>query len=416
MSATNAICGISLVGSLVAAGSDHGTGRHLLGFVAVDGGHHQRGGRVPHHRPHAEDVPPAPADRGSGDGRAAARSAVTQPSSSSSCVPRRVGPLHPRPAQPDASRTAPGAACSRPRSACCSPSSARSSTTRSSTTSGSSRVSSSARPSATRSDVVPMTAMPERIAISHTFGALAATLVGVAEYYTLRRRARRSCTARMAALGFEVLFGSLTFTGSFMAFGKLQGFMPGAPVTFKGQNVVNIAFFAADRRAASSARSSSPATPAAVLRHVRPGLAARRARWCCPSAAPTCRSSSRCSTRTPVWPRRRPASRSSNNVLIIAGALDGASGFLLSMMMCKAMNRSFANVLFGAFGEAPTPPASAETATGPACSRHRAEDAAVQLGLRAVGHRRPRLRHGRLAGAARRCGISPSCSRSAAAR
>ena len=67
---------------------------------------------------------------------------------------------------------------------------------------------------------VPMTAMPQRIALSHTFGALAATLVGVAEYRD--QRARGAPLARMAALGFEVLLGSLTVTGSFMAFGKLQ--------------------------------------------------------------------------------------------------------------------------------------------------------------------------------------------------
>src|ERR687884_1767849 len=82
---------------------------------------------------------------------------------------------------------------------------------------------------------VPMTAMPQRIAISHMFGALAATLVGVAEFYTLGNGAEVS-RGTMAALGFEVMFGSLTITGSFMAFGKLQELLPGVPITFKGQN------------------------------------------------------------------------------------------------------------------------------------------------------------------------------------
>src|ERR687883_1585881 len=86
--------------------------------------------------------------------------------------------------------------------------------------------------------LVPMTAMPQRIAISHMFGALAATLVGVAEFYTLGNGADVS-HATMAALGFEVMFGSLTITGSFMAFGKLQEILPGVPITFKGQNAVN---------------------------------------------------------------------------------------------------------------------------------------------------------------------------------
>ena len=91
---------------------------------------------------------------------------------------------------------------------------------------------------------VPMTAMPQRIAISHMFGALAATLVGVAEFYTLGNGAHVT-RATMGALGFEVMFGALTITGSFMAFGKLQELLPSRPVTFRGQNVVSIALFAA---------------------------------------------------------------------------------------------------------------------------------------------------------------------------
>src|SRR5919108_1014344 len=89
--------------------------------------------------------------------------------------------------------------------------------------------------------LVPMTAMPQRIAISHMFGALAATLVGVAEYW---QHGGAVGAATMGALGFEVLFGSLTVTGSFMAFGKLQGLITGRPVTYRGQNAVNLTLFA----------------------------------------------------------------------------------------------------------------------------------------------------------------------------
>src|SRR5258708_18078222 len=91
---------------------------------------------------------------------------------------------------------------------------------------------------------VPMTAMPQRIALSHAFGALAATLVGVGEYIigfsggTLVR-------STVAALGLEVLFGGVTVTGSLMAFGKLQGILPGRPLTFRGQNAINALLFAA---------------------------------------------------------------------------------------------------------------------------------------------------------------------------
>ena len=87
---------------------------------------------------------------------------------------------------------------------------------------------------------IPMTKMPERIALSHSFGGLAAALVGVAEYHHLGAGIPRFI---MGALALEVFLGFLTFTGSLMAFGKLQGILPGAPVTYKGQNATNIALF-----------------------------------------------------------------------------------------------------------------------------------------------------------------------------
>ncbi|HZU81489.1 MAG TPA: NAD(P)(+) transhydrogenase (Re/Si-specific) subunit beta, partial [Polyangiaceae bacterium] len=87
---------------------------------------------------------------------------------------------------------------------------------------------------------IPMTKMPERIALSHSFGGLATALVGVSEYYT----ARTELSAfKMGALGFESFLGFLTFTGSIMAFGKLQGLITGAPVTWKGQNFINGGLF-----------------------------------------------------------------------------------------------------------------------------------------------------------------------------
>src|SRR5215210_1253253 len=77
---------------------------------------------------------------------------------------------------------------------------------------------------------IPMTKMPERIALSHSFGGLAAALVGVSEYHHLGSGIDRFT---MGALGLEVFFGFLTFTGSLMAFGKLQGLISGAPLTYK---------------------------------------------------------------------------------------------------------------------------------------------------------------------------------------
>src|ERR1700686_3826819 len=88
---------------------------------------------------------------------------------------------------------------------------------------------------------VPMTAMPQRTALSHAFGALAASLVGVSEYYL---HGAKLGEFKMGALGFEVLLGSLTTTGSLVAFAKLQGLVPGTPLIYKGQNIFNLCLLA----------------------------------------------------------------------------------------------------------------------------------------------------------------------------
>ncbi len=221
---------------------------------------------------------------------------------------------------------------------------------------------------------VPMTAMPQRIAISHMFGAVAATLVGVAEYAHQEALGTLG-HGQMAALGFEVLFGALTVTGSFMAFGKLQELLPGRPLTFKGQNVLSIGLFLAGV-GLMAWLVVDPHHPAAFYAMVAVGLAFG------------------VSLVLPIGGADMPVVISllnsyaglassatgfaiGNNVLIIAGALDGASGFVLSIVMSKAMNRSFGNVLFGAFG-AP-PPASAAAARDLTVRSITAEDAATQL-------------------------------------
>jgi NAD(P) transhydrogenase subunit beta len=223
---------------------------------------------------------------------------------------------------------------------------------------------------------VPMTAMPQRIAVSHMFGAVAATLVGVAEFLHLGSGAEVS-RGTMAALGFEVLFGALTVTGSFMAFGKLQEFLPSRPVTFRGQNVLSIGIFAT-ALGLFAWLLVNPANPAAFYAMV--GLALVFG----------------VSLVLPIGGADMPVVISllnsyaglaasatgfaiGNNVLIIAGALDGASGFILSLIMSRAMNRSFGNVLFGAFGAAPAP--SAKAASGLTVRSITPEDAAIQLGF-----------------------------------
>ncbi|MGD9720434.1 MAG: NAD(P)(+) transhydrogenase (Re/Si-specific) subunit beta [Pirellulales bacterium] len=228
---------------------------------------------------------------------------------------------------------------------------------------------------------MPMTAVPQRTAISHAFGALAATLVGVSHYDHISRvLAERVDRVDMAALGFEVMFGSLTVTGSLMAFGKLQGILPSPPITYKFQNPSNIGLFCL----AVVLFVYLVITPSDSAMHttvfylmVLVGLAVGVL------------------IVIPIGGADMPVVISllnsyaglaasatgfalGNNVLIIAGALDGASGFFLSILMSKAMNRSFTNVLFGAFGT-PVEAATAAADTGLSVRAISVEDAAVQL-------------------------------------
>ncbi|MFL5576825.1 MAG: NAD(P)(+) transhydrogenase (Re/Si-specific) subunit beta [Gemmatimonadaceae bacterium] len=229
---------------------------------------------------------------------------------------------------------------------------------------------------------VPMTAMPQRIAFSHMFGALAATLVGVAEFYHATTGGGTGAPPdgiarpKMAALGFEVLFGALTVTGSFMAFGKLQEILPGRPVTFRGQNAVNLTLFAAavgcflyliydPSDAAVFYAMIGVAFVIGVLLVLPIGGADM------PVVVSLLNSYAGLAASATGF-------AIGNNVLIICGALDGASGFLLSILMSKAMNRSFGNVLFGAFGSA-TAAGGAKSAAGLAVRSISAEDAALRL-------------------------------------
>src|SRR4029450_13522792 len=87
---------------------------------------------------------------------------------------------------------------------------------------------------------VPLTAVPQRTALSHAFGGLAAALVGTAEFFLGVTGSGHELTPfRTGALAAEVILGGLTFTGSLMAAGKLQEIIPTRPITYKGQNVIN---------------------------------------------------------------------------------------------------------------------------------------------------------------------------------
>jgi NAD(P) transhydrogenase subunit beta len=201
---------------------------------------------------------------------------------------------------------------------------------------------------------VPLTAVPQRTAISHAFGGLAACLVGMGKYYLWFGDDEQLTSFRMAALVAEVILGSLTFTGSLLAAGKLQEikWIPQRPVTYRFQNVSNIGLLALAVLLGvllvwhPTGTGSAVMFPLIIILSLAFGVLLI----------------------IPIGGADMPTVISilnayaglsavamgfvlDNKLLITAGALDGSSGLILSIIMCRAMNRSFTNVLFGAFGQ-----------------------------------------------------------------
>src|SRR6516225_8527206 len=194
--------------------------------------------------------------------------------------------------------------------------------------------------------MVHMTAVPQRTALSHAFGALCVTMVGTAEFYL---RAPSVPPFMMAVLSLEVILGALTFTGSLMAAGKLQEVLPQRPITYKGQNFVNLGLLAVAIGIAVILVLQPEKTflfpfmigiplVFGVMMIIPIGGADM------PTVISLLNSYAGLSAAAMGFVL-------GSKLLIIAGALDGASGFILSVNMSKAMNRSFTNVLFGAFGQ-----------------------------------------------------------------
>jgi NAD(P) transhydrogenase subunit beta len=193
--------------------------------------------------------------------------------------------------------------------------------------------------------MVKITAVPQRTALSHAFGALSAAMIGIAEYYVGLSRLSRF---EMGEIAMEVIIGSLTFTGSLIAAGKLQELLPQRPIVYKGQNIVSLSVLGAAIVLAGALVAHPEHAvlfPIMVIVALVFGVMLV----------------------TPIGGADMPTVISllnsyagfsaallgfvlNSKVLIVAGALDGSSGFILSVIMCKAMNRSFTNVLFGAFG------------------------------------------------------------------
>ena len=220
---------------------------------------------------------------------------------------------------------------------------------------------------------VPLTAVPQRTAISHAFGGLAAGLVGVAKFYLWHGEGELTAF-RTAALVVEVILGFLTFTGSLMAAGKLQEILPTRPVTYRGQNVMNFillglavilgVWLAINPEAALLFPCIVVLALAFGVLLILPIGGADM-----PTVIALLNSYAGLSAVAMGFVLE-------NKLLIAAGALDGSSGLILSIVMCRAMNRSFTNVLFGAFGQVKKGTAATEQRSAKSAS---AEEAAQIL-------------------------------------
>jgi proton-translocating NAD(P)+ transhydrogenase subunit beta len=219
---------------------------------------------------------------------------------------------------------------------------------------------------------VAMTAVPQRTALSHAFGALCVTLVGTAEYYL---RAPDVPGFMMGVLSLEVILGALTFTGSLMAAGKLQEVLPQRPITYKGQNFVNLGMLAVAIGIAVVLVMHPDKTFLFPLMIIIPLIFG--VMMIIPIGG--------ADMPTVISLLNSYAGLSAaamgfvlgSKLLIIAGALDGASGFILSVNMSKAMNRSFTNVLFGAFGQEQTTAAAGAKEARPVRSASPEEAAGI---------------------------------------
>jgi H+-translocating NAD(P) transhydrogenase subunit beta len=226
--------------------------------------------------------------------------------------------------------------------------------------------------------MVPLTAVPQRTALSHAFGGLAAGFVGAAEYYLWIKFGAKgeayyghATPFNTGALVAEVILGFLTFTGSLMAAGKLMEIIPTRPITYKGQNAINLSLLGVAVLAGAWLTVDPTqwwlfpiiivlALVFGVLLIIPIGGADM------PTVIALLNAYAGLSAVAMGFVL-------DNKLLIAAGALDGSSGLILSIIMCKAMNRSFANVLFGGFGQVQAAAGGVEQRTAKSAT---AEDAA----------------------------------------
>jgi H+-translocating NAD(P) transhydrogenase subunit beta len=224
---------------------------------------------------------------------------------------------------------------------------------------------------------VKMTAMPQMVALFNGVGGGAAALVALADFHHVAPEPGRIKADVGISIMLSALIGSVSFAGSLVAFGKLQELVSGRPIVYTGQKVVN-GLLLAGLVAVALVVLVGPQRQALVIALLC-GALLFGVLFVLPIGGadmPVVISLLNAFTGLAA---AATGFVLHNNVLIVSGMLVGASGTLLTMLMGRAMNRSLANVLFGAFGQVIAGPAAAASADGANVRSATAEDVAVML-------------------------------------
>ncbi len=221
--------------------------------------------------------------------------------------------------------------------------------------------------------LVKMTAMPQMVAAFNGVGGAAAALVAITEY--LRERPAMA-EGRLVAVAFDVVIGVISFTGSAIAFGKLQEILPGRPVVYKAQQAVNAVLVAGAVGLAAYVLASGPSWAlwgsAAAAGVFGVGFVLPIGGADAPVVISLLNSATGLAVAASGFVLQNP-------VLIVGGTLVGASGALLTRLMSQAMGRSLPNILFGAFGAVVMATGATEDAEGRTVRSASPEDVAMML-------------------------------------
>jgi NAD(P) transhydrogenase subunit beta len=231
---------------------------------------------------------------------------------------------------------------------------------------------------------VEMTSMPQLVAILHSFVGLAAVLVGFGSYLDPKTQSLHGSehTIHLVEVFIGVFIGAITFTGSIIAWGKLDGKIMSKALAYKGRHLVNIILVLASI-VLGVLFVGAPGTEGLIHLAIMTGIASFVGVMLVMAIG---------GADMPVvvsmlnsysgWAAAAAGFMLGNDLLIVTGALVGSSGAILSIIMCEAMNRSFLSVIFGGFGN--TSSSSSQTIEGEVTSTNHADVAQLLAGAKSV--------------------------------